>query len=248
MSITLLLRRNRWTPKRLPGVVAGWDFSKLVSTVVDGGAISSVDPVVGTAPLVGSGANRPVLALSGINGRPAAQFTSGSSHFMTSDAVAAYVTGDDMPFTLLGVVQASDLGALTAFASFGHSSGNQRHWIGKNAADAGNVGRRGDADGATTNAAGSASYAASPVAFAQVFTGTTATIYTGTAMTANPSAGALNLSSATFSRFSVGCLRLGANSQFMTGFWGELYICVGAVPPTGIERFTRYAQRKWGTA
>lgn len=242
-----LLLKSKWSPKRIPNVVAGWDFSRL--NLGTDAAVASVPPDIGSVPLIQAVSNnQPIYKPYGINGRGAAYFT--TDDFLTADAVAAYAAGNDVPNTILGVFQLDDLGAVQAAVCFGSNPTSARHYLQKNAANLVTVSRRGDGEGANTAALDlEGSFPTTAIAVAVVFTGTKTTVYSGTAMTKVIDDAALDTGTATtINQFTIGCLRIASNTTFMTGHVGACYVATGASDYGSILRFMLWARRKFGTA
>lgn len=222
----------------------GWYEIRPDLVTVAGGVISQVNN------RVAGGANPLVQPLSGSGQRPAYETTAwgggkssilfdGLTTFMTAHGLAASVTGNDAPFTIVAVMQIVTIGVVSgnnrAFWCFGNS-GTDTPFCASTILDGttdGALSRRDDA-GSLKQRAQATALSTSRVTRTMIFTGTRAKLRTNGAADVNldgvtsPSAD-VDVGTAAFNQFSVGCAAR-SGVAWLTNFrLGGMLVYTGAL-------------------
>lgn len=130
MSLLLTGVGPDYSPASVPGLLSYWDPLALSTLFQD---VAGASPVTANGQTIGKmtgavnavasadDATRPTYSAAGLNGRPGIAFAAASSQKLLANAVAASLSGNDVPFSFVGVMQLTTSTATTYLWGMGNS-------------------------------------------------------------------------------------------------------------------------------
>ena len=212
----------------------------------DGVSIQSWTGRKGNAFIQQTAASQFKMDVDGMNGYPA--LVAQVDDFMTCDGLAAQFSGSDIPITvIMAVSRITDLGGTETFFSMGRNAATGFMSLRVAGSNDNFQARRGD-DGGTNSfvnlfVSPSTFPVLTPVIFAMNFKGTTVDGWrNGTKVRSGL---ALDFGAATFTQFTLGCLRTNTNTNFAEMALGAVAVLSSASDEV-ISLFMNYYSAKYG--
>lgn len=235
---------DRFTPKRISGLIGWWDAAKGITITGAGVSQWNDQSASGFNLTQGTDANRPTYNTSStlIPGRPSLSFN-GTSHRINNNSVAADFTGTDEPISVFAVASTTSLAATQNIWSLGRST-SATPFLRLEILTSGDFrfNRRDDASSGVVTTASGVSIN-TPYVVSAVFTGTTGDlVHSGS--TGNLAA-AMDVGAATLNVFGFGCRFNNSTSEFLVGDIWEVIVYNKALSLRERKMIERYLGRKY---
>lgn len=234
-------------PNAIAGLLAWWKSDAgitLVSGAVDSWADQSGNSHTASAA---ASTNRPAYSTV-INGKTVLTFD-GSSDYLTANALATHLNGNDTPFTVMFSAKPTTTSPATnmiLFAPGQSTSVNYFHIVGYRTTGyiisqrrAVNSGDQVIVDSSPT------SYTTTMAVVSMVFTGTAVSIYINGTVVVNNVAMNVGSMASNFNRVGIGALVRSAVENYFSGDLGEVIVYNSAISTTDRSAVEFYLKSRW---